>query len=158
MGNVKLESGVVLTGTGGKGSSSTWSISRGFAMATLTMLMLAASTAEAFMVVGGGSGSVLRRGSQAFVAPALRRPSFSTAGRVRRFTAENAALGTSMAAKKIAVGIVGPGLVGGELLNQFEKTKSILAKSNLDLQAVRMANQSCCESNLVLACRRKCSR
>mmetsp|Transcript_7727 Transcript_7727/g.17657 ORF Transcript_7727/g.17657 Transcript_7727/m.17657 type:complete len:434 (-) Transcript_7727:67-1368(-) len=110
-------------------------------MATLTMLMLAASTAEAFMVVGGGSGSVLRRGSQAFVAPALRRPSFSTAGRVRRFTAENAALGTSMAAKKIAVGIVGPGLVGGELLNQFEKTKSILAKSNLDVTVAAVASR-----------------
>ena len=72
-------------------------------MATVTMLMLAATTAEAFMVVGGGSASILRRGGQAFVAPALRGPSFTSTGRVRRFTAENAALATSMAAKKVAV-------------------------------------------------------
>ena len=38
-----------------------------------------------------------------------------------------------LSAKKIAVGIVGPGLVGGELLSQMEATSSSLEKHGLDV-------------------------
>jgi hypothetical protein len=38
-----------------------------------------------------------------------------------------------MAAKRIALGIVGPGLVGGEFMAQLEATQALLEKQGLDV-------------------------
>ena len=35
--------------------------------------------------------------------------------------------------KKVAIGVVGPGLVGGELLRQMEATRPLLAKQGIDV-------------------------
>lgn len=43
------------------------------------------------------------------------------------------------AKKKIAVGIVGPGLVGGELLSQIEATSSQLEKQGLDVMVTAIS-------------------
>jgi len=37
------------------------------------------------------------------------------------------------AKKKVAIGVVGPGLVGGELLRQMEATRPLLAKQGIDV-------------------------
>lgn len=39
----------------------------------------------------------------------------------------------AMAAKRIALGIVGPGLVGGEVMAQIEATTALLEKQGLDV-------------------------
>ena len=40
-----------------------------------------------------------------------------------------------MAAKRIALGVVGPGLVGGEFMVQLEATQALLEKQGLDVVA-----------------------
>mmetsp|Transcript_20433 Transcript_20433/g.33851 ORF Transcript_20433/g.33851 Transcript_20433/m.33851 type:complete len:408 (+) Transcript_20433:71-1294(+) len=45
----------------------------------------------------------------------------------------------ALSAKKIAVGIVGPGLVGGELMSQMEATTSLLESQGLDVKVAAIS-------------------
>ena len=47
----------------------------------------------------------------------------------------------SMMAKKVAVGLVGPGLVGGALLKQMESTKAMLAANGMDVSVMAIASK-----------------
>ena len=46
---------------------------------------------------------------------------------------QRAAVPVQMAAKRIALGVVGPGLVGGEFMVQLEATQPLLEKQGLDV-------------------------
>ena len=46
---------------------------------------------------------------------------------------QRAAVPVQMAAKRIALGVVGPGLVGGEFMVQLEATQALLEKQGLDV-------------------------
>ena len=46
-----------------------------------------------------------------------------------------------MMAKKVAVGIVGPGLVGGCLLEQMEATKATLAANGMDVSVMAVSGK-----------------
>ena len=43
------------------------------------------------------------------------------------------------ATKKVAIGVVGPGLVGGELLRQMEATRPLLEKEGIDVRPTPFA-------------------
>ena len=47
----------------------------------------------------------------------------------------------SMMAKKVAVGLVGPGLVGGALLKQMESTQATLAANGMDVSVMAIASK-----------------
>jgi aspartokinase/homoserine dehydrogenase 1 len=46
-----------------------------------------------------------------------------------------------MMAKKVAVGLVGPGLVGGALLKQMESTQATLAANGMDVSVMAIASK-----------------
>jgi len=67
------------------------------------------------------------------VAPLSRAAKVSAARRAHKAQ-------LSMMAKKVAVGLVGPGLVGGCLLEQMEATKATLAANGMDVEVMAIAD------------------
>ena len=60
-----------------------------------------------------------------------------------------------MKAKKVAIGIVGPGLVGGALLQQLEATQATLKANGMDVSVMAVSNLK--EGKPWMLCREKWS-
>ena len=121
---------------------------------TITVLLAAAAAAcvSAFAPVTAPAGISSRGRSQvsfrgAAVAPLARAAKMPS----RRLQKEQ----LSMKAKKVAIGIVGPGLVGGALLQQLEATQATLKANGMDVSVMAVSNLK--EGKPWMLCREKWS-
>jgi len=121
---------------------------------TITLLLAAAAAAcvSAFAPVAAPAGISSRGRSQvslrgAAVAPLARAAKMPS----RRLQKEQ----LSMMAKKVAIGIVGPGLVGGALLQQLEATQATLKANGMDVSVMAVSNLK--EGKPWMLCREKWS-
>lgn len=105
----------------------------------LTLLLAAAaytSSASAFSPVAPSGITTRSRAQVSLRGPAVAPISRAAKMSARRMRKEQ----LSMMAKKVAVGIVGPGLVGGALLEQMEATKATLAANGMDVSVMAVSN------------------